>query len=82
MKYRRLSDYKIKKIMECFCNDLTASTTAKILSINRNTINAYFKEFRIKILESLNLTRVTLENEEYVEKEGKEQLVKLLFLVY
>jgi len=51
MKYRRLSDYKIKKIMECFCNDLTASTTAKILSINRNTINAHFKEFRIKILE-------------------------------
>ena len=37
--------------MESFCNDLTASTTAKILSINRNTINAYFKEFRIKILE-------------------------------
>ena len=37
--------------MKCFCADLTASTTAKILSINRNTINAYFKEFRIKILE-------------------------------
>ena len=37
--------------MKCFCADVTASTTAKILSINRNTINAYFKEFRIKILE-------------------------------
>ena len=35
--------------MECFCNDLTARTTAKILSININTINAYFKELRIKI---------------------------------
>ena len=52
MKYRRLSDYKIKKIMECFCNDLTASTSAKILSLNRKTVNAYFKEFRIKILEN------------------------------
>ena len=51
MRYRRLSEYKIKKIMKCFCADVTASTTAKILSINRNTINAYFKEFRIKILE-------------------------------
>ena len=52
MKYRRLSDYKLKKIMRCFCDDLTASTTAKILSINRNTINAYFTEFRVKILEN------------------------------
>ena len=38
--------------MRCFCDDLTASTTAKILSINRNTINAYFTEFRVKILEN------------------------------
>ena len=37
--------------MECFCEDLTASTTSKIMRINRNTINAYFKEFRLKILE-------------------------------
>ena len=51
MKYRRLSVYKIKKILECFCNDLTASTTARILKINRNTINLYFNEFRKKILE-------------------------------
>ena len=35
--------------MKCFCNDLTASATAKILSTNRNIINAYFKELRIKI---------------------------------
>ena len=52
MKYRRLSDYKVKKIMKCFCDDLTASTTAIILSINRNTINAYFNEFRVKILDN------------------------------
>ena len=38
--------------MGCFCEDLTASTTAKVLSINRNTINAYFNEFRAKILEN------------------------------
>ena len=52
MKYRRLGNYKVKKIMMCFCEDLTASTTAKMLSINRNTINAYFNEFRVKILEN------------------------------
>jgi len=38
MKYNRLSTYKIKKIMRCFCEDLPASKTAKILEINRNTI--------------------------------------------
>ena len=47
--FERLQD---KKIMKYFCDDLTASTTAKILSINRNTINAYFNEFRVKILEN------------------------------
>ncbi|MBQ3944829.1 MAG: hypothetical protein II670_04370 [Alphaproteobacteria bacterium] len=52
MKYRRLSKYKVKKIMMYFCEALTASTTAKILRINRNTINAYFNEFRVKILEN------------------------------
>ncbi len=38
--------------MRCSCDDLTASTKAKILSINRNTINAYFNEFCVKILEN------------------------------
>ena len=52
MKYRRLNDYEVKKIMQCFCDDLPASTTAKILYINRNTINAYLNEFSVKILEN------------------------------
>ncbi len=55
--FERLQD---KKIMKCFCKDLTASTTAKILSINRNTISAYFNEFRVKILEN------------YIKEHGKE----------
>ena len=47
--FERLQD---KKIMKYFCDDLTARTTAKILSINRNTINAYFNEFCVQILEN------------------------------
>ena len=47
--FERLQD---KKIMRGFCDNLIASTTAKILSINRNTINAYFNEFCVKILEN------------------------------
>jgi transposase len=50
MKYRRLSNYKIKKILKCFCEDITATQTAKILDINRNTINNYYDEIRQKII--------------------------------
>ena len=52
MKVQTFEQIQSKKIMRGFCDDLTASTTAKILSINRNTINAYFNEFRVKILEN------------------------------
>lgn len=53
MKYWRLSTYKIKKIIACFAEDLTASQTANILSINRNTINSYYNLFRTLILQYL-----------------------------
>ena len=49
-KYRKLSPYKIKKILYCFSQDLTAMQTANLLGINRNTINRYYKIFREKIL--------------------------------
>jgi len=55
MKYNRLSTYKIKKIMRCFCEDLPASKTAKILEINRNTINSYYNYFRKKIFLALQI---------------------------
>ena len=48
-----LSDYKIKKIMGCFCVDITASKTALLMGINRNTINRYYNLFRQKIAVSL-----------------------------
>ena len=48
-----LSDYKIKKIMRYFCEDITASKTAILLGINRNTINRYFNLFRQKISTSV-----------------------------
>ena len=47
-----LSDYKIKKIIRHFCEDITASKTAVLLEINRNTINRYFNLFRHKIVAS------------------------------
>lgn len=46
MKYSKISDYRIKKIIRCFCSDIDATKTAEILSLNRNTVNRYFKVFR------------------------------------
>jgi len=37
--------------MRCFCEDLTATQTANILDINRNTINRYFNLFREAIFD-------------------------------
>lgn len=54
LKYSKLSDYKIKKILKCFCEDLPATKTAKILNLNRNTIDRFYNLFREKILIASN----------------------------
>lgn len=46
MRYSKISDYKIKKIIGCFCSDIDATKTAEILSLNRNTVNRFFRVFR------------------------------------
>ena len=51
VSYHRLSRYKIRKIILCFTEDITATSASKILPINRNTINAYYNEIREKILQ-------------------------------
>ena len=51
MKHHGLSRYKIKRIILCFAEDITATSASKILHINRNTINAYYNEIREKILQ-------------------------------
>lgn len=50
MKYNsKLSAYKLKKIIKCFCIDIDATRTALLLDINRNTINHWFTIFRQEI---------------------------------
>ena len=51
MKYSRLSIYKIKKIIKCFSEDITATSASQILHINRNTVNNYYNLFRKLIFE-------------------------------
>jgi len=45
----KLSKYYKKKIIKCFALELTATQTAKLLKINRNTINRYYRIIRESI---------------------------------
>jgi len=51
IKYRRLSKNKINKILRCFSADLSATQTAQVLGINRNTINVWYMTFREALAE-------------------------------
>ncbi len=46
IKYSKLSSFKIKKLVKCFCSDIDATKTSGILGLNRSTINLYFRIFR------------------------------------
>ncbi len=46
MKNKPLSDYKKKKLIESFCDELTATQAAHRLNLDRNTVNKYFKRIR------------------------------------
>ena len=49
VKYSKLSDYKIKKVLRHFYADIEANKTAYLTGINRNTINRFYKLFRESI---------------------------------
>ena len=47
MRYNsKLSEYKVKKIIQYFCIDIDATKTAQLLNLNRNTINRWYSIFR------------------------------------
>lgn len=52
VKYSKLSDFKIKKIIRCFCADIDATKAGIVLGFNRKTINKYYLLFRECIYES------------------------------
>lgn len=50
LKRAKISQYKQRKILRCFCEDLSASQAASILGLNRKTVDLYFSLFRDSIL--------------------------------
>ncbi|MBU6414810.1 IS1595 family transposase [Patescibacteria group bacterium] len=51
MKYSKLSDYRLKKLLRCFSDELTAVQAAKQMRVNRNTADRYYGIFRERIAE-------------------------------
>ena len=49
LQYAKISQYRIGKIIQCFCEDLTATVTARLLGLNIKTVDRYFGIFREKI---------------------------------
>jgi len=60
IKYSKLSDYYIKKILKKFCIELTAIQTAKDLNLNRHTIDRYYTLFRTKITQYQEQQKIKL----------------------
>ncbi len=50
IKRRRISRRKFSFLVKCFALDLTASQTAKLVPVNRNTVNRYFTHLRYALL--------------------------------
>jgi transposase len=48
-KYTRLSTQKVNKILRYFCEDLTATQTARLVGVQRNTVNDWYQTFRAEI---------------------------------
>ena len=49
IKWSKLTKFQWVKVKHGFCDDLTATQTAKLTGINRNTVNRYYRLFREKI---------------------------------
>ena len=43
---------KFDNLIKCFAHDVTATAAAKIVGVNRNTVNRYYNEFRKLIYDS------------------------------
>lgn len=50
LKQAKITPYKQGKILRCFSEDLSASSAAKILGLNRKTVDLYYTLFREAIM--------------------------------
>ena len=51
LKQRKISKRKVQQILRCFAEDLSATQTARLVGVNRNTANRWYMSFRVRIAE-------------------------------
>ena len=51
IKQAHITESKFKEILECFCNDFSATQTSQITKIGRKTVNKIFNKIRYRIIE-------------------------------
>lgn len=51
LKQRKVSKRKVQQILRCFSEDLSATQTARLTNMNRNTVNHWYMFFRKMIVE-------------------------------
>ncbi len=51
VKYRRLSKQRLNKILQFFCEDLSATQTARLVRVQRKTVDDWYKTFRTALAE-------------------------------
>ncbi|GHU56162.1 hypothetical protein FACS1894132_13280 [Clostridia bacterium] len=91
--HTKISERKFREILRLFATDLTATDTANLTSISRNTVNKIYEKLRFRILEICEKTSPILPEKEEFEvdesyfgssrvkgKRGREQAQKSLFL--
>src|SRR3989344_6246478 len=67
LKHTHISEVKFRAVLKCFSEDFTASQTALLTNISRNTINGLFAKFRLRILD-LTTSREGLSGEVEVDE--------------
>jgi len=56
IKNAKINTKKLKNILLCFTEDLTASQTAERVDLSRQTINNYYKIIRTYLIARQNIT--------------------------
>jgi len=67
LRHTHISQRKFRQILNCFCHDYTASVTAQVTGVSRNSINNLYAKFRTRIL-ALSQTNSNLDGEVEVDE--------------
>ncbi|QDF28010.1 hypothetical protein [Halarcobacter anaerophilus] len=71
IKNAKINTQKLKNILLCFTEDLTASQTAERVDLSRQTINNYYKIIRTYLIARQNITdSILLQKDSFLQKKS------------